>query len=403
MGFIREKIKSKPINKKRLAIKLGMAALCGLVFALALCGSMYVLVPSLQEMLTAKETEKLGGTEQTDAEATEEGEADFFIPPDFNLSLENYQQLQNQLYDIGNETGRAIVSIGDATDWKTRSQKTMQGTGTIIDADNNYLYILTEQAVLAEISQIRVTFVDKTGADAKLLKADVHTGIAVLTVEKRLLKDGTQSAIAVAKLGSSYALENGSLVIALGSPLGVADSITMGNITSVENQISMQDKNYAILTTDIPAGENGSGVLVNVKGEVVGIMLQALDGAKKRTTFTAVPVESIDTQIEQLQNGKDIPYIGIYMSTVTEDIAEDYDLPRGVFVKEVVADSPAMKAGLQSGDIITHINGEEVMEDATYSESISQLIPGTTCEIVVKRQNGIEYYEVTCEVTIEAL
>lgn len=401
MGFIREKIKEKPINKKKLFSRIGMAALCGLVFALAVCGTLLLLKPSLQEMLLLQETEKLGSSEDTSTQPEETEE--FLIPPVYSLSLENYQKLQKQLSEIGEETGRAIVSIGNATDWMSRTQETAQGTGTIIAADNNYLYILTEEQVISDIDQLQVTFTDGTGADAKLLKADHHIGLVVLTVGKRQLKASTQEAIAVAKLGSSYELESGSLVIALGSPLGVAGSIAMGNITSVENQISMQDKNYSILTTDIPAGNDGSGVLVNVKGEIVGIMLQSLEGEKERTTLRAVPIAVIATQIEQLQNGKDVPYIGLYISTITEDIAADYELPMGVFIKEVVADSPAMKAGLQSGDVITHINGEEVLDDATYSEKISQLIPGTTCEISVKRQNGSEYYEVTCEVTIEVL
>lgn len=401
MGFIREKIKEKPTNKKKLFSRIGMAALCGLVFALAVCGTLLLLKPSLQEMLLLQETEKLGSSEDTSTQPEETEE--FLIPPVYSLSLENYQKLQKQLSEIGEETGRAIVSIGNATDWMSRTQETAQGTGTIIAADNNYLYILTEEQVISDIDQLQVTFTDGTGADAKLLKADHHIGLVVLTVGKRQLKASTQEAIAVAKLGSSYELESGSLVIALGSPLGVAGSIAMGNITSVENQISMQDKNYSILTTDIPAGNDGSGVLVNVKGEIVGIMLQSLEGEKERTTLRAVPIAVIATQIEQLQNGKDVPYIGLYISTITEDIAADYELPMGVFIKEVVADSPAMKAGLQSGDVITHINGEEVLDDATYSEKISQLIPGTTCEISVKRQNGSEYYEVTCEVTIEVL
>ena len=107
--------------------------------------------------------------------------------------------------------------------------------------------------------------------------------------------------------------------------------------------------------------------------------------------------------MEQLGNGKSIPYVGTYISTITDDISKDYEIPKGVFIREVAMDSPAMKAGLQSGDVITHINGEVVLTDGLFSEKISQLIPGTTCEISVKRQNGNEYYEVKCTVTIGVL
>ena len=114
-------------------------------------------------------------------------------------------------------------------------------------------------------------------------------------------------------------------------------------------------------------------------------------------------MNEIDGLIESLRNGKDIPYVGLYLATVTDDISEDYDIPKGVYITEVATDSPAMKAGLQNGDVITHINGDSILTDVTFSKKIAQLLPGTTCEISVKRQNGNEYYEVKCTVTIGVL
>ena len=123
--------------------------------------------------------------------------------------------------------------------------------------------------------------------------------------------------------------------------------------------------------------------LRNYSGEIVA----ALSVGGSVSDFTPAYVEMV----------RDI------LKTVTDDISEDYDIPKGVFIREVAMDSPAMKAGLQSGDVITHINGEEVSTDAMFSDKLSLLIPGTTCEITVQRQNGNEYYEVKCTVTIEVL
>jgi serine protease Do len=198
-------------------------------------------------------------------------------------------------------------------------------------------------------------------------------------------------------------VNNGALVIALGSPLGTNYSISTGNITSVENEVVTKDRNYSVYTTDILASKNGSGVLINTKGVVIGMVIQDFSGSQEVSTLTAVSMREIGWMIESLKNGKDIPYVGLYLSTVTDDIAEDYDIPKGIFIKEVIADSPAMIAGLQNGDVITHINGEVVITDMRFSEKITQLIPGTSCEISVKRQNGNEYYEVKCTVTIGVL
>ncbi|MBQ3558587.1 MAG: serine protease [Agathobacter sp.] len=408
MEFIREKIKEKPISKRKLAMKVGVAALCGLVFAFVVCIILAIAVPLI---LKPEENEMIStqdDTEQEDAtQETEQQGNSIILPPDFNLSLDDYQTLQDELYRIGNHVNKSIVMVTkmeNEADWTTNNFETEgQGSGVIISEDNNYIYILTERKIIADAAHIRISFVDGTGAEATMFKYDANTGIAILTVEKRQLKLETKRAITVAKMSSTSTVNNGALVIALGSPLGTNYSILTGNITSVENEVMTKDKNYSVYTTDIVASKNGSGVLINTNGEVIGMVIQAFSGSQDVSTLTAVAIDEINGIISNLRNGKDIPYVGLYISTVTDDISEDYDIPKGVFIKEVVADSPAMKAGLQNGDVITHINGDAMLTDAMFSEKIAQLIPGTTCEISVKRQNGNEYYDVTCVVTIGVL
>jgi len=408
MGFIREQIKEKPISKRQLAAKVAVAALCGLVFAIVVCLILLIAVPMITEYWEKEEVVQ-GTEEETDVttQQTEEAANTLVLPPDLNLSIGDYQTLQDELYRIGNEANRSIVTVThmeSENDWTTNDYEVEgQGSGLIIFEDNNYVYVLTERRIILGAAHIRVSFVDGTGSAATLLKYDGNTGMAVLTVEKRQLTAATQKVLKVADFSGMEPISNGALVIALGSPLGTNYSVLTGNITSVENKVATQDKNYSVFTTDIVASENGSGVLINTNGEVVGIMMQSFSGSQNASTLTAVAYAEIAEIVDTLKNGKDVPYIGIYLSTVTEDIAQDYELPRGVFIREVAMDSPAMKAGLQSGDIITQVNGEEVLEDAIFSEILRQLIPGTTCEISVKRQNGNEYYDVNCTVTIGVL
>lgn len=412
MDFIREKIKEKPISKKRLAMKIGSAALCGLVFAVVVCGVLLLFAPMIQQYIgtsglsenTEMETELAS---ETQTEETEDTEQAIVIPPNLDLSISDYQTLQDELYKIGNEVNKSIVtinSVASETEWLENAFETEgQGSGVIVSEDENYLYILTEKKVISDAAHIRVSFVNATGADATILKVDGNTEIAILTVAKRQLDNETKKAISVAEIGSSQQVTNGAVVIALGSPLGTNYSILTGNITSVQNEIVTRDKNYSVFTTDIVASENGSGVLVNTAGEIVGVVMQSFSGSQDISTLTAVAVDELNSVIEQLINGKDVPYVGLYVSTVTEDISRDYEIPMGVYIKEVATGSPAMHAGLQSGDVIVELNGEEVATDVDYSDKISQLIPGTTCEITVMRQNGDEYYEVTCMVEIGVL
>ena len=408
MEFVREKIKEKPISKRRLIMKICGAALCGIIFAAVVCLILAIALPMITESGKKEPTELVDETEfETGSQDTENQGGALVIPPDFNLAIQDYQTLQNELYRIGNMANKSIVTVThmeNETDWMTNDYETEgQGSGLIISEDGNYIYILTERKIIADAAHIRVLFIDGTGAEATLLKYDGNTGMAVLTVEKRLLKKDTQAAIEVARLGSESPIINGLLVIALGSPLGTNYSVLTGNITSVENEVATRDNNYSVFTTDIVASENGSGVLINTDGEVIGIVMQSFSGSQDISTLTAVDYREVARIIDNLKNRRDIPYVGVYISTVTDDISEDYDIPKGVFIREVAMDSPAMIAGLQSGDVITHINGEEVLTDEIFSDKISQLIPGTTCEISVKRQNGNEYYDVNCTVTIGVL
>lgn len=408
MEFIREKIKEKPISKRRIAMRIGMAALCGLVFALVACIVLLVAMPFL---FPEQDTETIGteeGSQQVEStQDTENQNVGIVLPPDLNLSISDYETLQNELYQIGSRVNKSIVTVTkleSENDWTSNDYETEgQGSGVIIYEDSNYLYILTERKIILDGEHIRVSFVDGIGAEATLFKYDGNTGLSILTVEKRLLKLETKRAIAIAQLGSTNEVTNGALVIALGSPLGANYSILTGNITSVENEVMTKDKNYSVYTTDIVASKNGSGVLINTRGEVIGIVVQEFSGSQTVSTLTAIAMNEIDGLIETLRNGKDIPYVGLYLATVTDDISEDYDIPKGVYIREVVTDSPAMKAGLQNGDVITHINGDSILNDVAFSKKIAQLLPGTTCEISVKRQNGNEYYEVKCTVTIGVL
>ena len=411
MDFIREKTKEKPMSRRKLWTKIGFAALCGLVFASVVVIVILLCMPMLQDRLILSTEDTENETQnQVETEVTEhtESEAELVIPPNFSLSISDYQTLQDELYRIGNTVNKSIVTVmtlsGENDEWMNNPfEAEGQSSGIIVAEDENYLYVLTEKKAIADADAIRIAFVDHTGAEAKILKYDGNTGLSVLTVEKRLVAQNTKVRIAVAALGSSYEMSNGSIVIALGSPLGTNYSILTGNITSVQNEIATKDKNYSVFTTDIVASAHASGVLANTKGEIVGIVMQSLSGSQDMNTLTVVTMDELKDMIEVLCNGKDLPYMGVYISTVTKDISKDYDIPVGVYIKDIVSDSPAMRAGLQSGDVIVGINGESIVTDVVFSNKISQLIPGTTCEVMVKRQNGNEYYDLSCMVEIGVL
>lgn len=118
-----------------------------------------------------------------------------------------------------------------------------------------------------------------------------------------------------------------------------------GNITSSAYSISTIDANYDIFTTDIVGSKNGSGALINLNGEVIGIVTQGYSSEGDQNTLTAISISKLKPLIEMLSNNKDIPYIGLEITTVTNTIAKENDIPKGVYIKDVKMDSPAMAAG----------------------------------------------------------
>lgn len=404
--FVREKIKDKPINKRKIVIRLLVAAACGVVFAITACLVAAFLWPKLKPQdaddTLVKETEAETETEEPTESTEAETESETEIQVDYEFTVEDYQHIQNELYAIGNSANKSIVTITSVqsdTDWFNNSYEIEgQGAGAIIADENGELLILTEKKTISKAERISVTFINDVVAEAELKKYDGNTGIAILSVDKSQLDSATLSAITVAQIGNSNTVSKGQIVIALGSPLGTSYSILSGSITSRGNEITTLDNNYSVFTTDIVGSKNGSGILINANGEIVGLIMQDYSSAGASNTLTAVAISEVSDLLNLLMDGEDIPYLGISGTTVTDKIADKYTVPKGVYVKEVEMDSPAMLAGIQSGDVIISLDGEEINSMSAYSQELLTLIPGESYEVEVKRQSTSGYSVIKCQV-----
>lgn len=415
--FVREKIKDKPLNKRRIFIKLGISALSGLIFGIVACivFAIYGIElgknqqAELQQYNTVDEQEEIAINIDDLTETTEDTEVDSEtevvkpeVPVTMDITLEGYQKIQSQLYAIANTVNKSIVaitSVSSDTDWFDNSYETeYQGAGVIICDGREDLLILTEKKVIQDANMISVTFINDDVADATVRKVDSNIGIAVLTVKKSELEESTLESVKVANLGNSSTVTKGSITIALGSPLGTCYSILTGNITSNDNEVSTLDCNYPIFTTDIVASEAGSGILINVKGEVTGIIKQEYGASSSGNTLTAIGISEVRPVIDLLLSSKDVPYLGVLGSSVTDKIARKYTLPRGVYVKEVKVDSPAMVAGILSGDVITEINGTKINSVSTYYTQLLSLNPGEEYSIKLQRKSNTGYKEIAIQV-----
>ena len=407
--FVRETIKDKPINRKKIYQKFLVAAGSAICFAVIFCAITALLLPHLLKrrglMLAEADTQTATETQpqptQTQVPETQTQKPDPVVV-DPTLSLEDYQKLQTQLYKIGQTANKSIVvitSVTNDTDWFNDSYESEgEGSGVIISENSKAFYILTEQKLIHGSDGVRVTFIDNTTVDAQVIGADKNIGLAVIAVKKDDMQDTTLGRVAIAKTGSAASVTPGTIVIALGSPLGSSFSVLTGTVTATNLEASIVDHNFKVFSTDIVSNSSGSGILINTDGEMIGVVMQGI--SDEGNTITAVTMTNLETMIDLLTGGKTIPSLGLSVSTVTSKIANEYNLPTGVYIKSVQMESLGAKAGLQVGDIITQMNGEEITTADQYGEVLLAIEQGSTLNMVVQRKGADGYADITYKITI---
>ena len=418
--FIKETRKEKPINRKRVLHHTLLTLFLAVLFGGVSCLTFVLLKPRLEQYFSPEEPPQVSfpepeGPEEPEPNKSEPEEPDgddkepepVIIEKPAPMDLGQYQALQNKLYEVGREADKFIVSVtnvkNDTDIFNTVYESTGVGSGVIIADTGGELLILTEKKTIQGASSIRVTFVDGATVRAELQKYDGNTGIAVVRVNAQDVSKETKEQIAVATLGSSVGVSQGQMVLAVGSPIGTVHSILSGNITSNKNSISTMDCNYTVFTTDMVGTADGSGALINTNGEIIGFVLQDYNLQKEQTTLTAVSISELKGVIELLSNDRPVPYLGMRISSVTEEISEDYDIPAGVYVRDVAIDSPAMEAGFQSGDVITAIDGEAVETAEDYEKLLLALNAEDIVHIDCLRQSVEGYISLDIDVTVGIL
>ena len=219
-------------------------------------------------------------------------------------------------------------------------------------------------------------------------------------MQKNSLSDSTKNRVTVAELGSSAVVSQGDTMIALGSPFGYAGAMGFGVAASSKNTILNPDGEYRLICTDISGAGNGTGALVNINGEIVGMIDQSISEEDSMNLVTGYGISDLKSVIELLSNGTQVPYLGITGVTVTEEIAERQGIPVGVYVQEVQADSPAMAAGIQSGDVIDGIGKEKIMTLSAYHTMLLKQEAGSAIKLQGMRKGADGYVAIDYNVTV---
>lgn len=422
--FMEEQIKERPLNKKKLLRRTVLSAAMAVVFGLVACLTMLVLEPVFSNWLYPEEqTENVVFPPETeeilpedmvldDEELRQEEEAEAQPEPELEMvpekkqdELEIYQMTYQRLQELTAEASRCLVTVTGVSsdkDWfDNMYESSGQSTGVIV-ADNGKEYlILAEIEGLEDVEEINITFCDDSLLPAQIKMKDPIVGLMVLAVERSMIEKSTMEEIAIGRLGSSnYAALTGDPVIALGSPMGVSDSVIYGMVTSGGNPLNIVDSNYELITTNIYGSQDASGVLIDLQGQIIGIINQDYNDPELKNMISAIGISELKKTIERLSNGKTRAYMGIYGTDVTEEANSSLQVPFGAYVTEIEMDSPAMQAGIQSGDVITSLNGRLVGDYNEYIVALNGSMPGSSVNVTIMRKNQEEYKAMNFIVTL---
>ena len=324
------------------------------------------------------------------------------------ITLSDYKKLYRDLSDVANVAKRSLTKVRGVTEstvWFNNPYETGDVSSGLIVADNGKeLLIITNANDLDTSKEIEVTFCDGKTNKGKVKKADKSTGLVVVAVELEDIEESTKDAYATAKLGNStIPTLNGTPIIALGAPLGIEDSMAVGTVTSNTRVIEYADSNIRYITTDIYGSVEGSGVLIDLDGNVLGIIFQGGTKQDTKNLIHAYSISDIKQKIEKLSNGQDVAYLGIIGTDVTKSAMEELEVPEGAYVKQVVVDSPAMNGGIQNGDVIVKLGTTDIRSFNDYRVAMSKCQPGDTAMVTVKRLGKDGYVEFSYEIYLEAL
>ena len=287
------------------------------------------------------------------------------------------------------------------------------GSGIIIGKKDGKILIATNNHVVVDAKSLSVGFVDGKSASATIRGTDSDADLAVVEVNTKDMKASTLKKIAVITLGDSSKLKTGERAIAIGNALGYGQSVTGGYISALNRQVQLTDKTMTLIQTDAAINPgNSGGALIDTNGNVIGINSSkyfSYGSTNVEGMGYAIPINTASPILDELMNrttrakvtdSEELGFLGVDARDVSEEARQIYNLPAGAFVYSVVEGSPAEKAGIKKGDIITKLDGITISSRNELFSRMEYYKAGETIDVVVKTAQGGEYVENTFSVTL---
>lgn len=432
--FMIEKIKERPINRRKLLRRTLTTALMAVIFGLIACVTFLLLEPIISHwlypdpagekiVLFPEEKEEMQPEDMLSDNLSEDNpDAPKATPHPFaedsekraqmeelmgniNLDHNHYMQLYSSLADVVTTLNKYMVDITaskKSMDWLSNEYETQtHTTGVVIGNTGKEILILTDYSGVKNADTLEITLYSGKSFPAQMKQHHTDSNLAVLSVNVNILGSSSKD-IYVASFGSSSVQSMlCTPVIAMGSPMGECGSVGYGMITYEDGLVSMVDANYKLLMTDIYGSQSASGFLFNLKGQIIGIITNRKSSSDMRNMISAYGISDLKKMISNLSEGEGIPYLGITGIDVSEDANKEGNIPLGVYVQDVKQDSPALMAGVQKGDIVIGMGSKVIIRYNEYASAFGDLEAGSTVKLKVMRLSQNEYTEMEFDILLE--
>lgn len=426
--FMKETIKQRPLNRKKLLRRTIITAAMAIVFGLVACLTFLLLEPVISNQLHPEEEpepvvfdqetpedeilpedmlteEEVQATPLPTSPAVLEDSQIEQVLSEMELGVDDYLSLSGAVRDVAKQVENSIVKvvgITSDTDWFDNEYRNEHIVSGVVVADNGKeLLLLVQLRSLKNAELLEAEFVNGDIYSAEIKAQDGNTGLGILAVSKSLMQADTLEVAVPIPLGTSSNVNlPGNPIIALGSPMGTEQSVSVGMVTSSGTAIHLPDAVYKRIGTDIYGSTSASGILVNLRGQLIGMIDMSYNDNDMKNLISGIGISELKKLIEKLSNDQPLAYLGIYGMDVTQTANEEQKVPFGAYIREVIMDSPAMQAGIQSGDVLVRIGETDIISYQELVNLLYELSPDTTVSVTLMRQGPSGYEEMDVTVTL---
>ncbi len=323
-----------------------------------------------------------------------------------------YKDMMGQMAEVVADVSKSLLTVTARTtevNWLDESIVKEERFSGVVMGDNGVeLLLLANYDKVRNADEISVLLSSNLTAAAELYKYDDEFNLAVLSIPLEDIPEYARTETDPIEFGSSVAIAAGTPVIALGSPNGHNGSVGYGFVTTVGDTSYVTDGRVDLFYTDMTKVEGSDGIIVNLDGQLVGLINTSMESGFDIDSSKAIGISSVERLILRLLNGVDRPYIGIMAEDIPAEDLSRLDLANGIYVSNVIDGSPAQKAGIKKGDVITDllIGGMDepsvIRSVSGYMAAIAPLETGNEIVIRVFRSSATDEKILDLATTVEA-